>query len=143
MHKKSWRQGKCISNLIRFFIFFKGNFFFYFQHGIIFLQQLFIPNMLVFFFCQFSFNTQKIFFSNKTDMTLIFWFFVFSFFSIQNKTLSYYEKGTEWKNPFFCIFFKDSKHIFLVLTKVKFLGLNHVMQFIDTNRRTSFFIFFL
>ena len=43
------------------------------------------------------------------------------------------------EKPFFLYFFKNSKHIFLVLTIVKFSGLNHVMQFIDIKTSFSFF----
>ena len=42
------------------------------------------------------------------------------------------------KKPFFC-FFQGFKTHFLVLTRVKFLGPNHVIQFIDT--KTSFLFF--
>ena len=134
MHKKSWRQGKCISNLIRFFIFFQGKLLFLFSTWYYFFTTaIYSKHVSVYF----SFDTQKIFFLKKTDMTLIFFYFSPFYFFIQNKILSYYKKGTEWKT-FFCIFFKNSKHIFLVLTRVKFSGFNHVMQFIDTKRKTFF-----
>ena len=114
MHKKSWRQGKCISNLIRFF----------------------------FFLPIFIWHSKNIFFKENRYDTHFLIFRLFIFF-IQNKILFYYKKGTEWKTIFFFVFFKNSKHIFLVLTRVKSSSPTHVMQFIDTKRKTSFFIFFL
>ena len=115
MHKKSWRQGKCIFNLIRFlFLFFfistfgrvtlsrssfiqqiyffaKENNFFHFQHCIFFNT---FYSRHVSFFCQFSFNhTKNIFFSKKTDVTLIFLNFYSTFQNIfltkMNKTLTF------------------------------------------------------
>ena len=82
------------------------------------------------FFHIFIWHSKNIFFLKKMDMTLIFWFF--AFFFIQNKILSYYKKGTEWKTILFFFIFKNSKHIFLVLTRVQekllfhfFLQKNH------------------
>ena len=77
-------------------------------------------------FCQFSFNTQKHFFNfsifqffqflqeNEYDTH----FFNFSFFFIQNKTLSYYEKGTKWKT-IFCIF-SEIQNSFFCFDKSQF-----------------------
>ena len=61
-------------------------------------------------------NHPKIFFLKKTNKTLVFRFFS-SF--IQNKTLPYFEKETEWETIFF-VFFQKFKTHFFVLTRVKF-----------------------
>ena len=108
MHaQKSWRQGKCISNLIRFFFYiffsieshyldpslFKQTFFCKRKTSSLFLI---IFNMVFYFF----YSRQDLFFvlkkTNKTSIFLIFF--------IQNETLSYCEKKMEWKIIFFCIF---------------------------------------
>ena len=47
-------------------------------------------------------------------------------------------------NKLFLYFFKDSKHIFLILTKVNFSNFNEVIRFINTQEGKHFFkIFFL
>ena len=102
-------RKKHISNLIRFFHFFNFCFlveshypdrllfkqtffikkllFLSFLVRYIFYQQLFIPNMSV-FFANFQ-SPKNIIFLKKMNKT-----FIFSFF-IQNKTSSYFEKKTE------------------------------------------------
>ena len=118
--QKFWRQGKHISNLIRFFIFL----IFYFWSGtlsrssfiqtticrkktfiflIIFSAVFFLTtafysrHVSFFFFCQFSFNTQKIFFSEGPR----FLFFRLLFKIKQHPTS---RKEIEWETIFFCIF---------------------------------------
>ena len=93
------------------------------------------------FFCQFSFNTQRIFsvFQSFQENEYDTHFSIFVFFKIK-----YYPITGKKQNekPFFLyFFFKLKTHFFFVLTRVKFSSPNHVMQFIDTKRKTSFFIF--
>ena len=97
MHKKSWRQGKQVSKLIRFFLFsnfcllirshypnhflfkrtfcVKKNFFFIFNT--VFSLTTTIYYRHVNFFANFSLNTKNIFFLKKTNKTLDFSIFVF------------------------------------------------------------------
>ena len=144
MHKKSWRQGKCISNLIRFFIFFQGKLLFlYSTWYYFFTTAIYFKHVSVFFFfCHFSFDTQKIFFSKKTDMTLIFFYFSPFYFFIQNKILSYYKKGTEWKTTFFLYFFQEFKtHFFWFWQESNFRVLITSCNLLTQKRKTSSFIF--
>ena len=126
---KTRRERKHISNLIQFFhfsffwsghtipiILYSTNIFFckrkqlFFIFNTVFFLTPFILDMSVFS----SFNTQKhIFnFSRKWIRHLFFDLSSFhSFFFIQSKTLSYYEKGTEWKTPF-CTFPRIQNTIF-------------------------------
>ena len=87
------------------------------------------------FFVDFHLTLKNIF-SKKTDMTLIFWFFVFSFFLFKIKHYPITRKKQNGK-PFFCIFSKI-KNIIFVLTKVKFF--NNTIEF--TNTKQGFFNFF-
>ena len=139
MHKKSWRQGKCIFNLIRFlFLFFwfffistfgrvtlsrssfiqqiyfflqKKTTFFHFQHYIFF--NTFYSRHVSFFFANFHLITQKMFFFSKENGcdTHFSDFSSFHFF-YSSKTLSYYEKGTEWKTIFLYFFQEFETHFF-------------------------------
>ena len=98
-----WRQGKHISNLIRFFAnflvesyyldhllfkqiyFVNENHFFIFNIIIFFQQHLFIPDMS--FFLPLSFDIQKHFFRRMMNTTLIFSIFSF-FFKIKHHPIS-------------------------------------------------------
>ena len=85
---------------------------------------------------------KKYFFQRKRIWHSFFDFRLFIFlFKIEYYPITRKEQNE--KLFFFCIFFKNSKHIFLVLTKVKFSSPNDVMKFIDTKRKTFFFHFFL
>ena len=77
---------------------------------------------------------QKIFFEENE------YFFNFLFF-IQNKISSYFEKE-RMKNPLFCIFSKNSKHIFGKSKRI-FSNTNDVIKFINTKKENFFFNFSL
>ena len=121
-------RKKHISNLIQFFVFqffstfsllgrvtlsrssfiqtniFCKIFFFIIFNMVRFFVNLFYSrqNIIIIFFYQFSFDTQKYFFEgNEYDTHLL----NFSFF-IQNKLSSYFEKEKERK-PFFLYFFRN------------------------------------
>ena len=99
-------------------------FFFHFQHDI-------------FFFTTFYSRQNLFFVLKKTNKTPVFSIFYF----IQNETLSYCEKETEWKIVFFCIFFKDSKHIFLFRPKSNFQVLMTSWNLLTQKQENIFLIF--
>ena len=150
MHKKTLKKNDSKENtyLIQVHIFFilsrssfiptsifRKNFFFIIFNMTFFLSTPFIPDMSV-FFCQFSITQKYIFFWRKRIRHSFFQFFS-SF--IQNKTLPYFEKETEWETIFFCIFFKKFKIHFFVLTRVKFFNFNGVRKFNTTKTGKYFF----
>ena len=63
---------------------------------------------------------------------------------IQNKTLSYYEKGNRMKKYFFCIFFQKFRTHFSDKSERIFRILMTVMKFINTKQESFFqFLIFL
>ena len=115
MHKKSWRQGKCISNLIRFFHFLsfsRKTSFFRFQHGIIFFLTTTIYSRHVSFFLPIFDHPKKYFFLKK--------WIRHSFFRFLFKIKYYPITRKKQNEKLFFVFFKNSKHTFFIWTRVKF-----------------------
>ena len=155
VQKESWRQGKCISNLIRFFSFFfnfhfgsghtipiilystnifqkKTSLFHHFQHDILF------NNSFLFQTCQFFLSifiqNSKIFFSKA----LIFFLFFSSF--IQSKHHPTLRKN-RMRNYLF-VFFSEIENTFFCFDKSQiFSNFNDVMKFINTKIGKYFFNF--
>ena len=100
------------------------------------------------FFNNISFQTCQFFFVNFQLPKNIYFFWrkrirhsFFQFFSsfIQNKTLPYFEKETEWETIFFVFFFRNLKYIFLFWQESNFPNFNDVIKFINTKQDLLFF----
>ena len=147
MHKnfEDKKRKKHIYNLIDFFnfhflveshhpdhplfeqtFFRKKNFFFFnhFQHSIFFINPFLFQHVI--FFTTFHLTLNKVF-SKKMNTTFIFSTFLFLKKKIKIKNHSISGKKQN-ENSFFCIFFKNSKHIFYKSTKFRILeiGRAHV-----------------
>ena len=157
---KTKKERKHISNLIKFFHFQHFHFWVgsHYPDPILFKQTFFakkktlslffITFNMTFFYqhllfqtCQFFHSTLKNIFSifqeNEYDTYFLIFRLFIHFFFTQSKTLSYYEKGTEWKTPF-CTFPRIQNTIF-VLTRVNFFSnFNDVIKFINIKQDLFF-----
>ena len=101
---KTRRERKHISNLIQFFNF-QGKLLFSFSTWYFFISSFLLLTCQFFFFQ----SPKNIFFRRKRIQHSFFQFFIF-LFKIKYHPISIKKQN---EKPFFCIFFRNSKHIFL------------------------------